>query len=131
MMDKVHEAHPDAQLYWTEGGPDYTAPDYATDWANWGKTFTQATRHWCQALSGWNLALDEKGRAEHRAISLRRDGHDPFPDEGDHAEWSVLGVHAFLPQCAARGQEVRIRLPDWRALSKSLSKILMGRKFWS
>ena len=25
MMDKVHEAHPDAQLYWTEGGPDYTA----------------------------------------------------------------------------------------------------------
>jgi glucosylceramidase len=62
MMDKVHEAHPDAQLYWTEGGPDYTAPDYATDWANWGKTFTQAIRHWCQAISGWNLALDEKGR---------------------------------------------------------------------
>ena len=62
MMDKVHDAHPDAQLYWTEGGPDYTAPDYATDWANWGKTFTQAIRHWCQSLTGWNLALDEKGR---------------------------------------------------------------------
>ena len=62
MMDKVHEAHPDAQLYWTEGGPDYTSPDYATDWTNWGKTFTQAIRHWCQAISGWNLALDEKGR---------------------------------------------------------------------
>jgi glucosylceramidase len=62
MMDKVHEAHPDAQLYWTEGGPDYTSPDYATDWTKWGRTFTQATRHWCQALSGWNLALDENGK---------------------------------------------------------------------
>ena len=58
MMDKVHEAHPEAQLYWTEGGPDYTAPD----WAKWGKAFTQAIRHWCQSLTGWNLALDEKGR---------------------------------------------------------------------
>lgn len=62
MMSKVHDAHPEAQMYWTEGGPDYTAPDYATDWANWGKTFTQAIRNWCQAITGWNLALDEKGK---------------------------------------------------------------------
>jgi glucosylceramidase len=62
MMSKVHEAHPEAQMYWTEGGPDYTAPDYATDWANWGKTFTHAIRNWCQAITGWNLALDEKGK---------------------------------------------------------------------
>ena len=62
MMDKVHEAHPEANLYWTEGGPDYTSPDYATDWAKWGTTFTQAIRHWCKAVTGWNLALDEKGR---------------------------------------------------------------------
>ena len=62
MMTKVHEAHPNAQLHWTEGGPDYTAPDYATDWANWGRTFSQATRNWCKSITGWNLALDEKGR---------------------------------------------------------------------
>ena len=62
MMDKVHEAHPDVPFYWTEGGPDYTSPVYATEWAVWGQTFTQAIRHWCQAISGWNLALDEKGR---------------------------------------------------------------------
>jgi glucosylceramidase len=62
MMSKVHEAHPDAHMYWTEGGPDYTSPDYATDWAKWGHTFTGVLRNWCQALSGWNLALDEKGR---------------------------------------------------------------------
>ena len=62
MMSKVHDAHPDAQMHWTEGGPDYTAPDYATDWANWGQTFTHAIRNWCRSITGWNLALDEKGR---------------------------------------------------------------------
>lgn len=62
MMSKAHAAHPDAQMYWTEGGPDYTSPDYATDWTNWAQTFTQAIRNWCQSITGWNLALDEKGR---------------------------------------------------------------------
>ena len=62
MMSKVHDAHPDAEMHWTEGGPDYTSPDYATDWAQWGHTFVEALRNWCQSLTGWNLALDEKGR---------------------------------------------------------------------
>lgn len=62
MMSKVHDAHPDAQLFWTEGGPDYSAPDYLTDWVNWGRTFTGALRNWCRSITGWNLALDEKGR---------------------------------------------------------------------
>jgi glucosylceramidase len=62
MMSKVHDAHPEVEMHWTEGGPDYTSPDYATDWANWGHTFTEALRNWCQSLTGWNLALDEKGR---------------------------------------------------------------------
>ncbi len=62
MMSKVHAAHPEAEMYWTEGGPDITSPRYATDWADWGHTFTEALRNWCQSLTGWNLALDEKGR---------------------------------------------------------------------
>ena len=62
MMSKLHQAHPDAQLYWTEGGPDYTSPDYLTDWAKWSQTYTAAIRNWCQSITGWNLALDEKGR---------------------------------------------------------------------
>ena len=61
-MSKFHDAHPEAQIYWTEGGPDYTSPDYLTDWAKWGQTFTQVIRNWGQAITGWNLALDEKGR---------------------------------------------------------------------
>ncbi len=61
-MTKFHEAYPDAQIYWTEGGPDYTSPDYATDWVKWSQTFTEVLRNWGQAITGWNLALDEKGR---------------------------------------------------------------------
>ncbi|MBZ5616492.1 MAG: hypothetical protein LAO23_20985 [Acidobacteriia bacterium] len=62
MMTKAHEAHPDAEMYWTEGGPDYTSRDYLTDWAKWGQTFTAALRNWCGAVTAWNLALDELGR---------------------------------------------------------------------
>lgn len=62
MMSRVHDAFPQVQLYWTEGGSDYTAPDYATDWATWGRTFTHVLRNWCRSITGWNLALDEKGR---------------------------------------------------------------------
>jgi glucosylceramidase len=62
MMTKAHGAHPDAEMYWTEGGPDYTSPDYLTDWAKWGKTFSDVLRNWGRALTAWNLALDEKGR---------------------------------------------------------------------
>ncbi|MBZ5654556.1 MAG: hypothetical protein LAO56_04665 [Acidobacteriia bacterium] len=62
MMTKAHEVHPEAEMYWTEGGPDYTSPNYLTDWANWGKTFTDVLRNWCRSVTAWNLALDEKGR---------------------------------------------------------------------
>jgi glucosylceramidase len=62
MMSKVHDAHPNAEMHWTEGGPDYTSPTYATDWAGWGHTFTEVLRNWCQSVTGWNLVLDEHGR---------------------------------------------------------------------
>lgn len=62
MVTKVHEAHPDAEMFWTEGGPDLSAKDYSTDWCNWGQTFTGILRNWCRSIIGWNLALDELGR---------------------------------------------------------------------
>jgi glucosylceramidase len=48
-------------MYWTEGGPDYTDPNYARDAAEWGKTFAQILRHCCRSITTWNLALDEQG----------------------------------------------------------------------
>jgi glucosylceramidase len=62
MMSRVHEAHPDAEMFWTEGGPDLTSPNYLTDWSAWGVTFTGILRNWCRCIIGWNLALDENGR---------------------------------------------------------------------
>jgi len=62
MMSRVHEADPDVNMYWTEGGSDYSSPDYLTDWVRWGKIFTDVLRNWCQSITGWNLALDERGQ---------------------------------------------------------------------
>ncbi len=62
LMSQAHALHPDAGMHWTEGGPDYTNPDYHTDWSKWGKVFTAVLRNWCRSITAWNLALDEKGR---------------------------------------------------------------------
>lgn len=60
-MTRVHDAFPSKNAYWTEGGPDYTSPDYKTDWAKWSHTFSEVLRNWAQCIVGWNLVLDEKG----------------------------------------------------------------------
>jgi glucosylceramidase len=60
-MSRVHEAHPDKHMYWTEGGPSINSPKYATDWTDWGETFAGILRNWARCVVGWNLALDEKG----------------------------------------------------------------------
>jgi glucosylceramidase len=62
MMSRVHDAHPDVPMHWTEGGPDYTDPNYLTDWCKWSGTFSGILRNWCRSITAWNLALDEHGR---------------------------------------------------------------------
>lgn len=61
-MKRVHDAFPAKSAYWTEGGPDYTRPDYATDWVNWSSTFSGILRNWARCIVGWNLLLDENGK---------------------------------------------------------------------
>ncbi len=87
-MTKAHDAYPDADMHWTEGGPDYTLPDYATDWTNWGKTYTDVVRNWCQSITGWNLALDEKGRPN----------IGPFPCGG------MVTIHSQTKEITRSGQ---------------------------
>jgi glucosylceramidase len=62
MMTRVHEAHPEKHMYWTEGGPDYTEPAYLTNWTRWSSAFAAILRNWSRCIIGWNLALDEKGK---------------------------------------------------------------------
>ena len=59
---RVQDAFPDAEMYWTEGGPDYKAPDYQTDWAKWGETFSSILRNCCRSLTVWTLLSNERGQ---------------------------------------------------------------------
>lgn len=61
-MTRVHDAFPSKNTYWTEGGPDVTAPDYASDWARWSGTYAGILKNWARCIVGWNFVLDEKGK---------------------------------------------------------------------
>jgi glucosylceramidase len=61
-MTRVHEAFPQKNAYWTEGGPDVRSPDYQTDWAKWGQTFNGIVNNWARSITAWNMALDENGK---------------------------------------------------------------------
>ena len=61
-INRVQNAYPGVEMYWTEGGPDYKAPDYLVEWVNWGKTFSRVLRNCCRSITAWNLATDEHGR---------------------------------------------------------------------
>jgi len=61
-MTRVHEAFPEKNAYWTEGGPDINAPDYETDYAKWAQTFNGVVNNWARSITAWNLALDEQGK---------------------------------------------------------------------
>ena len=61
-MTRVHDAHPDKHMYWTEGGPDIKDPNYQTDWSKWGADFAAILQNWGRCIIGWNIALDEAGK---------------------------------------------------------------------
>jgi glucosylceramidase len=61
MMSKVHAAHPEVEMYFTEGTTDYNDPHYQDDWAKWGKTYTDIFNNWCRAAVAWNVAVNEHG----------------------------------------------------------------------
>ena len=88
MMIRAHEARPDAEMYWTEGGPDYTSPDYLTDWATWAKTFIDVLRNWCRSITAWNLALDEQGH----------------PNIGPFSCGGLVTIHSQTQEIARSGQ---------------------------
>jgi glucosylceramidase len=53
---------PSINMYWTEGGPEYTAKNYTSDYVEWSKTFIGILRNWSRSITAWNLALDEVGK---------------------------------------------------------------------
>ena len=87
-MQKVAAAHPEAEMYWTEGGPDITDPAYAVDWTKWSRTFTGILRNGTRCIIGWNLVLDENGKPN----------IGPFPCGG------VVTVHSQTHEVTRSGQ---------------------------
>jgi len=62
LVRRVADAHPDAEMYWTEGGPDIRDPKYATNWSLWGRKFAGILRNYMRCAIAWNIALDEQGK---------------------------------------------------------------------
>ena len=61
-INRVQDAFPEVEMHWTEGGPDYTSPQYEYEWAKWGAIFTRVLRNCCRSITVWNLATNEHGR---------------------------------------------------------------------
>ena len=62
MMSKVHAAHPEAEMYYTEGSTDYNDPHYQDDWTKWSTVYTTVLNNWCRSAAAWNIATDENGK---------------------------------------------------------------------
>jgi glucosylceramidase len=62
MMSKVLAAHPEVQMYFTEGSTDYNDPHYRDDWTKWSTTYTDVLKNGCRSAIAWNVATDENGK---------------------------------------------------------------------
>lgn len=62
MMSKVHAAHPEVEMHFTEGSTDYNDPHYQDDWTKWATTYTAVLNNWCRSAVAWNMATDEHGK---------------------------------------------------------------------
>jgi glucosylceramidase len=91
-MTKVHDAFPDKNAYWTEGGPDISQPDYQTDWTNWAGTFNGVLNNWARSITAWNVALDEKGKPNIGPFSC---GGTITVENGTHKITRSGQYHAF------------------------------------
>ena len=95
-MTLVHDAFPDKNAYFTEGGPQ-RAPgtpwiDPMTNWAEWGEWANTVMRNWAKSITVWNIALDEHGTPY---IGIREPTDHPEPQhlggEGVITVWN--GTH--------------------------------------
>jgi len=88
MMSKVHAAHSDAQMYFTEGSTDCNDPHFEDDWAKWGKTYTDVLTNWCRAALAWNVAVDENGK----------------PNIGPYPTGGIVKIHSQSQEIIRSGQ---------------------------
>ncbi len=61
-MTRVHDAFPQKNAYWTEGGPDINQPDYRDRLHQVGRYLQRHRKQLGAVITAWNIALDEKGK---------------------------------------------------------------------
>jgi glucosylceramidase len=91
-MTRVHDAFPDKNAYWTEGGPDISQPDYQTDYTKWADTFNGILNNWARSITAWNVVLDEKGKPNVGPFSC---GGTVTVENGTHKITRSGQYHAF------------------------------------
>ena len=91
-MTKVHDAFPNKNAYWTEGGPDISQHDYQTDWSNWAGQFNGILNNWARSITAWNIALDEHGKPNIGPFSC---GGTVTVENGSHKVTPSGQYHAF------------------------------------
>jgi glucosylceramidase len=87
-VEKVLAVHPDAEMYWTEGGPRFDDPNYASNWSMWSSKFTGILRNGMRCIIGWNMALDETGK----------------PNIGPYKCAGVVTIHSQTNEVVRSGQ---------------------------
>jgi glucosylceramidase len=122
-MTRVHDAFPNKNAYWTEGGPDITQPDYQTDWTKWADTFNGILNNWARSITAWNIALDEHGKPN---IGPFFCGGTVTVENGTHKVTRSGQYHAFAhySRHVKRGAKVLSTGADGKATDgKSLSQV--------
>ena len=123
VMTRVHDAFPNKNAYWTEGGPDITQPDYQTDWTNWAGTFNGILNNWARSITAWNVALDEKGKPNIGPFSC---GGTITIENGTHKVTRSGQYHAYAhySRHVKRGAKVLSTGADGKSIdAKSLSHV--------
>lgn len=50
MMSRLHDAHPEVDIYWTEAGT-FLDEQYQKSWCQWSKTYTDAFANWVKCIT--------------------------------------------------------------------------------
>ncbi len=117
MMSKVHAAHPEVEMYFTEGSTDYNDPHYQDDWTKWSKTYTDVLTNWCRSAVAWNMATDERGKPNIGPYPCGGISDHQSAHPGNHPQRPILGPGAFLAHDAKGSSPFRVSESGCRSRS--------------
>jgi len=104
-MTRVHNAFPEKNAYWTEGGPDYTQARLCNRLGQMAHTFTEILRNQARCIVGWTLYWMKKD-TDHRNVFLRWNGNGRFQDPRSHTQRTINWAFAHFSKVIQRDAQV-------------------------